>query len=54
MGSNMDHTLISVCLTIISAHCQIEFTHNYGLTLNEGVNQKKLAVLKRGHCLGVQ
>lgn len=54
MESNMDHTLISVCFPIISAYCQVEFTHNYGLTLNEGVNQKKLAVLKRGHCLGVQ
>lgn len=48
MESNLDHTLISVCFPIISAYCQVEFTHNYNLTLNEDINQKKLAVLKRG------
>lgn len=57
MESNMDHTLISVCFPIISAYCQVELTHNYSFTLNEGINQKKQssAVLRgRLIVLGVQ
>lgn len=57
MESNVDHTLISVCFPIISAYCQVELTHNYSFTLNEGINQKKQssAVLRgRLIVLGVQ